>query len=330
MDLGDLIRRGWNLTWNNKWIYVLGFLAALGGGGGFSGNFNVPSQFNSSQPFDPGMMEEFESAFGQISEFWASYGWLVVIIILAVIVLSVIFWLIGLVGRAGLIHAAAALDAKQPTSLRQSWAVGVRKLGRMAGLSILLALPFLLFFIVLAIGVFLWLVPVIRMTTTGELGPPPNMASFAALPFVFACLACIFVIYALVIAFLNPFAVRGLVLQDLGVIPSIRHGWQVLRRNLGNILILAVVFLVIGIIVGLIGIVVAGLLAAPFVAPIVLGLMRDTGLTTLNIVLAVVGGLVFLIVVAAINSILVAYQSTTFTLAYQGFLGEKQPETLPT
>jgi len=136
-------------------------------------------------------------------------------------------------------------------------------------------------------------------------------------------------IYGLVITFLNPFAVRGLVLQDLGVMDSIRHGWQVLRRNVGNILVLAVVFLVIGIIVGLVSLLIAGLRAAPFVAPIFLGLVRETGVTTLNIALAVVGGLVFIIVTAAISSILVAYQSTTFTLAYQQFLSEKQPEALP-
>jgi hypothetical protein len=129
-------------------------------------------------------------------------------------------------------------------------------------------------------------------------------------------------------SFLYPFAVRGLVLRDLGVVNSIRHGWQVLRKNLGNILVLAIVFLVIGIVIGLVGVLIAGLLAAPFVAPIFLALIRETGISTPSILLAVVGGILFVLVAAAVNSILVAFQSTTFTLAYQDFVSGKQPEAV--
>jgi len=32
IDIMDTLQRGWRLTWNNKWLWLLGFLAALGGG----------------------------------------------------------------------------------------------------------------------------------------------------------------------------------------------------------------------------------------------------------------------------------------------------------
>jgi hypothetical protein len=198
----------------------------------------------------------------------------------------------------------------------------------MVGLYILLALPFLVIGMVMAVGAILWFVPLSRSAFTGA-PPPISATSLVAFPLLFACLACVLTLLSLVVLFIRPFAARGLVLGNLGVMDSIRHGWQVLRRNLANILILAVIFLIIGIIVGLIGLFVAGLLAVPFVVPAFLGLMRGTGVTLPTILLAAAGALVFILITAVINSVLVTYQSTTFTLAYQGFVGEKQPEALP-
>ncbi len=329
MDLGNLMRRGWNLTWQNKWMYILGFLAALGGSAGSGSNFN----FSGNQTFDAQTTEEFEAVVAQMTNFWANYGSLVILGICALFILGIVFWLLSLIGRAGLIHGAAELDAKQPASLREAWSVGVSKLGRMVALYLLFALPFIIFAVLAAVVVALYFVPIFSAAASGQAPPSDFGMSFAAIPILLGCLACVLGILGLIITFVQPFSVRGLVLRNLGVTESIGHGWRVLRENLGNILILALIFLVIGIVVGLIGVFVAGLLAAPFVLPIVLGLVRDTGLTTLNIVLAVLGALVFILVTAAISSILVAYQSTTFTLAYQEFTGmgtaEKQPEPLP-
>ena len=46
MDYGKLFRRGWEIVWQNKYLFILGFLAALGGGGGGNSgsnfNYNVP------------------------------------------------------------------------------------------------------------------------------------------------------------------------------------------------------------------------------------------------------------------------------------------------
>lgn len=329
MDFGNLMRRGWNLTWQNKWMYILGFLAALGGGVGSGSNFN----FSGNQTFDAQTAEEMEAVMAQMADFWANYGWLVISGICALFVLGIIFWLLSLIGRAGLIHAAAELDAKQPTSLREAWSVGVSKLGRMVALYLLFALPFIIFAVLAAVVVALYFVPIFSAAVAGQAPPSDFGMSFAVIPILLGCLACVLGILGLIITFVQPFSVRGLVLRNLGVTESIGHGWRVLRENLGNILILALIFLVIGIVVGFIGIFVAGLFAAPFIVPLILGFVRDTGLTTLNIVLAVLGALVFILVTAAISSILVAYQSTTFTLAYQEFTGmgtaEKQPEPLP-
>ena len=52
MDYGQLFRRGWEIVWQNKYLFVLGFLAALGAGGnGGSGiNYDIPSSSTSAWP----------------------------------------------------------------------------------------------------------------------------------------------------------------------------------------------------------------------------------------------------------------------------------------
>jgi hypothetical protein len=53
MNYGDLLSRAWKIVWNNKYMFLLGFLAAFGSGGNipfnnftytFEGN-NIPPDF---------------------------------------------------------------------------------------------------------------------------------------------------------------------------------------------------------------------------------------------------------------------------------------------
>jgi len=61
MNYGDTLKRGWQLTWNNKWLWLLGFLAALGGGGGFGSSANTSMDSSTVTPgttpnIEPGMI----------------------------------------------------------------------------------------------------------------------------------------------------------------------------------------------------------------------------------------------------------------------------------
>ena len=40
MDHGKIVSDAWNITWNNRWLWGLGFLAALTGGSGSGGGGN--------------------------------------------------------------------------------------------------------------------------------------------------------------------------------------------------------------------------------------------------------------------------------------------------
>ncbi len=49
--------------------------------------------------------------------------------------------------------------------------------------------------------------------------------------FVFLCLLCLLIPLTLVLNLIYAFAYRGIVLRDMAVMDSIRHGWRVVREN---------------------------------------------------------------------------------------------------
>jgi hypothetical protein len=133
-------------------------------------------------------------------------------------------------------------------------------------------------------------------------------------------MACFLVPIWLVLTVIYPFAQRGAVLQDLGIIDSVRHAWQIIKANIGEVALLILFFIVIGIGFGI----VVALLMIPlaFVAffPMAMDAIMTGTIDPGNIILVLCGSLVVALIVALLNSVLVAFRSTTITLAYQQFI----------
>jgi len=135
-------------------------------------------------------------------------------------------------------------------------------------------------------------------------------------------MACFLIPVWLVLTVIYPFAQRGAVLQDLRVIDSIRHAWQIIIANIGEVTLLVLFFIAIaigfGIVVGLLMIPLAFLAFFPVIMEVIMTGSFDPG----NIILVLCGSLLVAIVIALLNSIIVAFRSTTITLAYQQFISQ--------
>jgi hypothetical protein len=139
------------------------------------------------------------------------------------------------------------------------------------------------------------------------------------------CLACLMVPLILFVSVIYPFAQRGAILRDLGVMDSIRHGWQVVKTNVSDIILLVVLFIVLGFLFGLAAFVVLLPFALVSLAPGLASLVISGGSFDFgNILLLAGGGICIGLVGAAINSIVVAFRSTAVTLAYQEFTSKKE------
>lgn len=325
MDYTQLLKRAWDIVWNNKFMFVLGFLAALGGGGGSGGgnsNFNFSSDFENN---DFNIPPEFAQ---NIEQYWAQFAGLLVLFIGLAIILAIVFWLVSLIGQAGLISSASRLDAGENTTLKSAFSDGVSKLGSMVGLNLVLYGPFLL----LGIVAFGFMAATIGTAVIGELsGSDVNFDAIAPLfgsSFIcFALLACLMVPISIVISIVYPFAQRGIVLKELGIIDSIKHGWKVVRENVGDVIVLIIIFAVIGVLFGIVAAVVLVPIGLVIFLPTILSMVNGGTLEIANIVFMIIGGIFLGLLGAAINSIFLAYRSTAVTLAYEEF-GNKAVEKL--
>lgn len=308
MDYGKTLSRAWRIVWENKWLFVLGFLAALGGGGG-GNSFN--SNFRSSSPDDFG---QFSGNFGEvISQLAPFIGVLVCFFILLVIVL----WLLRLVGEAGMIASVDRLEAGEKLTLRDGFNAGKSYLKSMAGLSLILYGPFLV------VGLIFAIVGASVALTTLNGGEDFLASGFGLAALCIIPLVCILAIAGVVVAFVYPMAQRSIIIEGLAVRDGIRRGWQVLRQNLVEIILLGIIFAVIGFFVGILTLVVALPLALIFIIPTVIAAAQGTAVFTAgSIILGAIGVILFILLAAAIGSVVRAFQSAAFTLGYHHWMGK--------
>jgi len=132
-----------------------------------------------------------------------------------------------------------------------------------------------------------------------------------------------------VVNILYPFAQRAAVLEDMGVVASIGRGWQVIKENLSEVIVLLLIFLLLGLLVGVVTLAVFLPLAALSFAPTAIRLISGGTFEVMDIVLASGGLLCMMLIGAAINAIFVSFRSSAFTLAYGEFTG-KQPKNVVT
>ena len=309
MNYLDTIKRGFAHTWNNKFMWALGFLAALGSGLSFSNsNYNMNS--GDTAALGQWMTPERMAA---LSAGLVAFGCIAFIV-------GIILWLVSLSAYGGMIVGVTQMEqgSGKPT-FRSAFGAGWRRVGRLVGMTIVLYAVPIIIGIVLTIG-FIAVAGGAAFMASGMEDPSGIMAGLGGLALVFVCLLCLLIPFLILLSLIYPFAFRGIMLRDLGVMDSIRHGWKTVREHLGEIILLALAFFLIGIIVIIVAaailVPVALLVGVPFVA------LMDSNATVLQGILAVLGVVISLLVIALVSAISTAWQSSTFTLAYLEWTGK--------
>lgn len=317
MDYGQLLRDAWNVVWYNKFLLILGFLAALGTGVSSSNN-NISYRVNAGE-IPPGFG-------GRVDLFLAHFAPLLIGLMCLALFIGIAFWLIRLTAQAGLISAADRLERGEKVTLGQALRGGLGKLGRMIGIYLILYGPFLLLALVMVVLVLALVGTAIGFEFADmgqELGP-----LLASLGIGVACvvlLLCAMLPLLAVVTIFLPFAQRAAVLEDMSVTDSLRRAWWVMRNNPADVIILVLLFLVIGIVYGVaVGIVLVPLMALLFV-PSVIELVAGGTLGIGNVLALIIGGLALGLLAALLNAFWTSYRSTAMTLAYRRLV-QKSPK----
>jgi len=316
MDYGELITRAWTITWNNKFLWVLGFLAALTSVGSNSNSFQ--NSYN-------------ESDFINNPQMAAQIGALVVGLMCVFMIIGFILWLLSVAARGGLIDGVNRIDDGEKVTLGEAFSAGTSAIWRLIGVYLLAYLPMIIAGIVIAVLAFMTIGSAIAMETLIQ---NPNEAAGAiigsmGLLGLCMCLAiCALIPLGMVLFFIAEFAARASVIQKMGITDSLSQGWDIFKSNLGPIIILWLLLFVIGIIISF----ALGIVMLPFslivFAPMFTSLFRDGTMSGMNMAWTIGGTLCLGIVGAMLMSVVQTWTSAIWTLAYKEFTG-KTPEHLP-
>ncbi len=309
MDYSATLRRGWQIVWKNKWLILLSLIPALGGLG-----FLLVSFAGAGFPTDPSTMTP---------DMLSRLGTRTLLLSCVSVLFSLVIGIIGLAARGGMIVGVAGVERGEAYGFGRAFRAGWRKVLSLVGMTILLyGVVLALYFAMIAVLV---LSLVIGAAGAGAAsGDGEGLLAGMGLLVILAicCLGGLVFLAALVASFVYPFAYRGIMLREMGVVASIRHGWRVLRENLGQILLLALPFFVIMLIA--VGAYLAVYYAISF--PAIMAQMNDAltgtppttaGMGTLSPLF-----LVLYVVYVLVISVIATWQSATFTLGYLQWTGK--------
>ncbi len=272
MDYGGLVKRALDIMWKFKYLWIFGFFMEFGTGtGGWFGN----------------LPEKVKLPVGDFLS-----GALVGAIIFLVLVglfIFLVFLIMYLISQSGLIHCVSRIEHGENPTLRDGWNAGVKNFWRILGISIMILI------FILASGL-VTIVPFILL-----------LLAFKALGIVSGVILFpIFLALLITLILIDLYATRTCIIEGKGVFDSLAGGWEMLKTNLVQSLIVGL----IGIgstMVYVFGFVAVGLLLAlPFIA---LGFLN----LFLGIFLGVVVGLIYIGVLSALWG---TYIDSLWTLAY--------------
>jgi len=294
MDHMQIVRQAFGMVRNHKVLWQLALLIALGGLVIGIFNYFFQLRLQSSMMAPSGSPEQMATQIG---------GGLLLNCLTFLLFLT--NTIVGLAVQGGIVHAVDRIDEGERTTFSGAFRAGWAKVWRLLGVLLLLYAPFFFFVFVGTFSV---------TFATLSLGNDETGVLLACL----LGLVCVVLFLGIFISFIYPFAMRGVVIRGMGIREAMGHGWAVLRANLGNILILALIFFVVYLLIYGIGFVIA----LPFMSGMVSSVFDPASIDPQQFMNSFYWALLpFSIVGSLISVFLIPWQSATFTLAYKQFTG---------
>jgi hypothetical protein len=293
MDFGAVLSRAWQIIWKHKVLWIFGILASCSGGSNYGTNFRSSYQRN--------LTPEMQNFFNQIPQ-WEI--WLLVAIVVAVILILVVLAIfLGTVGRIGLIRGTQEAEDGRTTLIFSDLFNGsLPYFWRVFGLNLLAGLAvFLIFTLLVIVGLF------------------GSIVTLGLGLICFIPLICLLVPLGWLIGVVIEQANIAIVLENLGIVQGVERGWEVFKKNLGAMIVMALILLVISLLAGfLIGLPLVAIVGPVFIA-MVSGSQQVAQGGLLLAGLCLVGWIPVAIV---LNGVVQSYVKTAWTLTYMRLTGK--------
>lgn len=291
MDYFGIIKRAWLITWQNKFLWVFGFFAA--GLSGFSFNFSFPSPQNNKEFYNSFIFQIY-----QFYEFLSKYWFVVLFISLVLFLIFLVFFVLDIVSHNALINSVKKIEKNESTSLKDGFKFGFSKFWKMFGLRCLMGLAVSFALIILAVPVISLFV--FRMYGRGFILLILALIIFLPLLFIFSLI-------------LN-YAMRGLILRNLGIFSSINFGFCLFKNNILKTIIIFLILILASFLLGILFLFLLLFIALPFA---LLGIIfYFVGGWTASLIVGAFGFLIFLALITLISSVYNTFSSSVWTLTY--------------
>ncbi len=231
MNYGRLFAQSWHLVWRNKFLWLLGLVAGLGSvilaplRAAFSPQ--ITQLVNDPAKLETGLL----AADPDRLSVWLFGGAAVFLVI------SLGYWLAATVAQGAIIGAAIDLVGGRPSSFRSSLRQGVGFLSRFIAIDALVYFPLFALTLVLMLLTLGGLIVIAYEAVQGSAAESAAVMMGVGLICLLPLLALLLPIGLATSAF-RTLAFRDTAVHQTGVRDSIRHTWQVIRRQWTAVLIL--------------------------------------------------------------------------------------------
>lgn len=305
MYIGDVLRRTWQITWRFKGLWILGILAGCSGGGGGGGS-SSGSGGGVRYQFDGGRFPEPDYYFRNLDPNVVAF--LTTALICLGILLVIGLFVLGIMGQAGLISGFDLADEGHAITLSIAFRRGLHYFWKVLGAQVLLWILAVIVVIVLFGGG--------ALLALGTLG----VALICLVP-----LACLLVPALLLFGVYVMLTQVALVVEELDFSAAFSRSWQVMRENVGNVILLGLILIVGGAVVGFL----LSLLVLPAALPALTALaIGGDQVVAGGIALSVLATVVLLPVLILVNGVIQAFATGVWTIAYRRMTGRSGAEAI--
>ena len=316
-NFGEILTRAWQIVWKNRVLWIFGILASCGrGGSSFNSNFSRGGDGGFGTPSDlpPQLMQFLQAIEENLTAF-------IVITVAVVCIIWIVAIFLSTIGKIGLIRGTSQIDGgTEGLIFGQLFSESTPYFWRIFSLSFLLGLPVIVVVMLLAAGLAFFAVSASSGSDAGTVG------SIALVPILIGCV-CALIPLMVVIQMITRQAENAIVLENMDVLPALSKGWDIFRKNLGPIIIMAIVLAVINFAAGLIIAIPIIIVVLPAAIAFALGEAQNwTPLAIAGVCLCL-----YIPISLLLNGIAIAYTESAWTLTYLQLTRVQyhEPVTLP-
>jgi hypothetical protein len=306
MNIGHVLKRGWQIAWRYKILWLFGLLAAEGGAGGGSG-FNSRGFGNGStgRTFDPA------SAGRAAGAFLEQWGAVLIGVVVFIVVVSIIVLIFRVAALGGMVRLTDDADADREVRAANGWSTGFQHWGRVFLQLVAFAIPVIVImiaFVLVAVAVFGGSIVAI-LAGTRSVGAVAGgiIGLVAGTCGLILVGAIVFFAIAVLYLILRPLSLRYAILFDRPAIKAIGDAWRLVRAKPSRVLLAAFVLWAVGLGFGIALLIVL----APFGLGVVFAfLARSWAFAALGIAVVVA-------IAVAASSVFSAFYSAAWTVAFR-------------